>query len=216
MASIPPPSTHLYDDLLIEQWHVLRFWLSQPEVLAARDRPCVLDGWTVGDLVAHLGRSFTPLQQSAPSPEEEPLTFGAYISAYPAAATQIADGTRALAADLADDLLGGLDVLVAPGFDALAALPAGTIRAPRGPITRDDLVITRLLELVVHSDDLARSLPELAAPPLADLAVALVAASLAQAYHDRTGVEPDVSDPRSWIRLAAGREPSHDPDLPVL
>ncbi len=107
---------------------------------------------------------------------------------------------------------------IAPGigFRALDALRTDVVRGPRGAITRDDFILTRVIELVVHGDDLARSVPAIEAPPLLDASRAAVSGALAQAYAEVTGREPEIGDHLMWIRAATGRTPSEDEALPLL
>src|SRR3954449_8962800 len=102
----------------------------------------------------------------------------------------------------------------------------------RGPVTALDWVRTRTLDLVVHSDDLARSLPDRAPVPLRRPALATAVRTLAEILaaqapgrsvelrvppfiavqaipgprHTR-GTPPNVveTDPVTWLRLATGR-----------
>src|SRR5437868_3348034 len=76
-------------------------------------------------------------------------------------------------------------------------------------------VPTRLGELVVHGDDLARALDAQRHPSERE-AVTTVATVLAVAYGEVAGRPPMVGSPLAWIRLAAGREPSEDPNLPLF
>ena len=87
-------------------------------------------------------------------------------------------------------------------------------QARRGPIARDDYLLTRLLELVVHGDDLQRALGRTDAPLLPE-AVAAVSDALTSAYEERAGSTP-AEGGLSWIRVATGRVPSSDPHLPLL
>jgi hypothetical protein len=89
------------------------------------------------------------------------------------------------------------------------------LQARRGPITREDYLLTRLLELVVHGDDLQRALGR-TDPPLLPTAVTAVSDGLAAAYEERAGVPPTDTEGLGWIRRAAGRVPTDDPHLPLL
>ncbi|MBX6752435.1 MAG: maleylpyruvate isomerase N-terminal domain-containing protein [Micromonosporaceae bacterium] len=202
--------------VLKAQWQALRTWLAQDAVTARLDRPSVLPGWTVADLIAHNGRSFIATELTVNDPDGEPQSLRAYVAHYPTAATEISDATRALAADIRHDLLGGLDRLSEHAFTHLDSLTAPVVRGLRGCITREDFVLTRLIEVVVHTDDLARSLPEIEPPPLLDKAVTLVSDALARAYEEAVGSAPSYPRGLPWIRLAAGRHPSPDPALPLL
>jgi hypothetical protein len=202
--------------LLREQWTVLRAWIEESVLLDHVDEPSALDGWTVRDLVTHVGRSFLALTLLGPAPGADPLSLRSYIAHYRASAQEIADGTRELSRSFADDLLGGIDRCAFLGFRALDALSADVVRGSRGPITLDDFVLTRLLELVVHGDDLERSVFEVSAAPLLDEAVTQVSQVLVAAYIEATGVPPEVEDELEWIRKATGRLKSDDDVLPLL
>lgn len=207
--------TREIDRLLVGQWGRLRGWIGHSGLLDHGGRPSVLDGWTITELVAHLGRSFSTFAQAQPAEGVEPQTLGRYVSNYPTAAAAIAEGTRELSAELAGDLLGGIDELARNGFAHMTLLTTPVVIGPRGPITRDDFLVTRLLELVVHGDDLARSAP-VSPPPLLDDAVAVVAGALGDAYAEVTGALPERDGDLPWIRLATGRTASDDPALPLL
>lgn len=198
-----------------EQWTALREWIEAGDVLAHGARPTVLDGWSVLDLVAHLGRGFVTAG-TAVETDEAPLTVRRYVTGYAGAAGQIETEARTLAAEHADRLLSWLDRVAEEAFDHVARLESPVVRGPRGPIRRDDFVVTRLLELVVHGDDLARSLPETPGSPLVPAAVRTVAASLADAYAEVAGRPPAVDAELEWIRVATGRVPATDPHLPLL
>lgn len=203
------------DEVLRAAWGELRDWLAQPAMAAALDRPSVLEGWTVRELVAHLGRSFTTLARAEPT-DEAPLALLAYVHAYGSAAREIFDGTRDLAATLPADLVPAVEALAAAGLAALAELTTPVVRGPRGPIRRDDFVVTRLLEVVVHADDLERSVPAAGPAPQHPAAVARVTEAVAAGYAERTGRRPGVNDPLEWIRQATGRTAVDDPALPLL
>ena len=204
------------DDLLRRQWQDLRTWLEDVDALGQADRPTGLVTWTVGDLVAHLGLGLRLVTGIDPAPEGTvPISLREYVAAYPPAATAIAEQTEDVQAELGDGVLAGLDRIAAEAFERLAAVESPVVLARRGPITRDDYVLTRLLELVVHGDDLARALDAPRHPGDRE-AVVTVATALAVAYGEITGGPPMVGQPLTWIRLAAGREPSEDPNLPLL
>ncbi len=198
------------------QWAALRAWMGDDVVLARRARPAVLPGWTVGDLIAHTGQSFVATTRTVNDPAATPQSLRTYVAHYPSAAAEIAAATRSLAADLHDDLLGGLDDVSQRGLAHLDSLTAPVLRGLRGPITRDDFVLTRLIEVVVHADDLARSLPDLPPPVLLDEAVTLVSDALSRAYQEAAGTPPAYPRGLEWIRVAAGRVPTDDPFLPLL
>jgi uncharacterized protein (TIGR03083 family) len=169
----------------------------------------------VRELVAHLGLGIGLSRYvAAAEPGAVPLSLGDYVSAYPPASDQIAELTREISARFGDDLVGGFRRTAAEAFEAIDAIPGEVFQARRGPIARDDYLLTRLLELVVHGDDLQRALGRTDAP-LLPAAVAAVSDALAAAYVERAGTPPSGAG-LEWIRRAAGRVPTDDPHLPLL
>ena len=205
---------------LHRQWETLRGWVgdavADPDVdLTA---PSVLPGWTVAELVAHLGRAMDALAAVRPAPPgTSPLSLGSYLAGYAAGAADIAETTRTLAAAIGDDLLGGVDRMVQGAFDHLDRLvasdgsPDAVVMARRGPIRLTDMVTSRLIELVVHADDLARSVGRPGRAPLDPDALDLVAHALLDVVVARGGWNLEVTDPVRWVRLATGRV-VHDVD----
>ena len=55
------------ENLLRAQWLRLRDWVDRLE-LSVDTEPSVLAGWTVAELVAHLGRGLGPLAEAQPAP----------------------------------------------------------------------------------------------------------------------------------------------------
>ena len=203
------------DELLGTSWADLRGWLGAPAVAAALERPSVLDAWTVRELIAHLGRAFSTLT-GLQATGDPPLPLLDYVAEYRPVAKGIATATRKQAAEIDGDVLAAVDELVADGLAALAATTADVVRGPRGPIRRSDFVMTRLLEVIVHGDDLQRSVIEAGPIPWDHRAVDVLAAALADGYEARTGRRPGVALDLDWIRQAAGRLASEDPALPLL
>jgi uncharacterized protein (TIGR03083 family) len=191
--------------VLAAQLAILRTWITK---LPAADyaRPSVLAGWTVGDLIAHVARSGNAVLQLQPT-DAAPLRLGEYVSAYAAAADEIAAGTRAPAVETAGDRIGTIDASWSAAMTALADLGTGdrVVAAPRGPILLSEFVVTRLIELVVHADDLGRSVGRTGPQDLR--AVDVVTAALVQVWADRyPGVPiPPADDDLDWIRKACGR-----------
>lgn len=203
-------------ELLREQWTELRTWIEHSGLLDHRREQSVLEAWNVHELVTHIGRSLLDLTVLGPERAAEPQTLRTYLAGYGASAQEIANGTTQLARSFERDLLGGIDNCARLGLRALDALSADVVRGPLGPIGLDDFVLTRLIELVVHGDDLARSVPDVAAPPLLDQALDAVAGALADAYLEVTGSPAPAGERLGWIRRATGREVSDDPALPLL
>jgi hypothetical protein len=133
----------------------------------------------------------------------------------------------------ATELLALVDAEAAAAWVHLDAfLPSDVIRPIHDLIRLDDYRATRVVELVVHTDDLARSLPDLRPPGLDEAAVAIAVRTLLGVLAERApwrsvevrvpshaavqcieglrhtrGAQPNVveTDPLTWLRLAAGR-----------
>ena len=201
------------ENLLRGQWLRIREWLTALD-LASEPGPSVLEGWTIAELVAHLGRAMGALTGAQPAPPGTvPLTLGEYVGSYPERATEIAEITREVAAEIAPDPLPAIERMAQEAFAQLAVLrdlgSDPVIQARRGPILLSEMVISRLLELVVHTDDLVRSTRR-ALPgrsPLEPEAVGVVADALLEILLDRGGWSVELVDPVAWIRLACGRVP---------
>ena len=203
--------------------------------LADLDDPSVataLSGWTLGTMIGHLVGSKdglgAHLATSAPGPATPVAT---YVQAYAPAAADITAASAAVTTDqTASQLLERLRVPVPAPALADTAVVAG----PRGPITALDFARTRVLDLVVHCDDLSRSFPEREPVPLRRPALATTVRTLAEILavqapgrsvevrvppfvavqaipgprHTR-GTPPNVveTDAVTWLRVATGRFP---------
>jgi uncharacterized protein (TIGR03083 family) len=209
-------------DEFVDQAAVLAEWLADlpPDALAV---PSALPGWTVGDLVAHIVGFTRRLPTVLAEPADGPaLAVGEYVGRY-----RLAEGVRAPDAD--PGVLRAAEPIRAA---AAGVSPRAVLAGPRGPITAQDWVTTRVVELVVHADDLTRSVPEHIPVPLHRPALALAVRSLAEILahqapgrsvevrvppfiavqaiagprHTR-GTPPNVveTDPVTWLRLATGR-----------
>jgi hypothetical protein len=163
--------------------------LRDPAVTAAWGDPSALKDFTVGGLAAHLARQIvrTPEVLAAPVPDGEPITL---VEHYSRAAWIGADldneANTGIRLSGEQDAAVGLESLVARTDEVLAAVKREfssgqvplTVHVPwtGWSLTLDDYLTTRLLELVVHSDDLAVSvgietptLPEHVVQPVIDL-----------------------------------------------
>ena len=196
--------------------------------------PSVLPDWDVRTLLGHVvviqdGLADALRRRST----EVPYRAADYVRLYRPAADAIAAKTLAGTGDREPrELLAALRDTdrvraAASGLGDRAAVPGG-----RGPITALDWVITRTVELVVHSDDFSRSLPHLAPVPLHRAALATTTRMLTQALASRApgrsvevrvppfaavqaiegprhtrGTPPNEveTDPITWFRLATGR-----------
>ena len=222
-------------EVLLEQSRTALSWLRalDEEALAT---PSALTGWTVRQLAGHLVFAHATLRESlARVSAERPLPVHVYVQGYRPNADRIADASRSAAE--VDDVVAALDAEVERCAEALAGpLPAVAL-GPRGPIAGEDLVRTRIVEAVVHSDDLSRSLPDHEPVPLQRLALATAVRTLTgilAGQHPGRSVEvrvppyaavqcavgdpgpmhtrgtpPNVveTDPVTFLRLATGRVP---------
>jgi len=205
------------------------------------DRPTRLGDWRVRELVAHLAMALNslPANLDAPLPAGPVLTPLDYVGRTGTVAAVV----DAVVTERAAGDFGGPPAAVAAEFDRVVAAVQAVLDGPVvaepgrliamrvGPILLADFLVTRLVETVVHADDLADALG------LADFrhdrqAVAAVTRLLADAFatqvpggavelrippyavvqavegprHTR-GTPPNVveTDPLTWIRLATGR-----------
>ena len=225
-------------EVLLEQSHAVADWLRTLDE-AAFAAPSVLAGWSVRQLAGHLVFAHRTLRESLDRVStERPLPVHVYVQGYRPNADQIADASRSAAE--VDDVISALDAEIERCAELLADRLPAVARGPRGPIAGEDLVRTRVVEVVVHSDDLSRSLPDrepvpLQRPALA-AAVRTLTAILAGQHPGRSvevrvppyaavqcglgdpgpthtrGTPPNVveTDPVTFLRLATGREPWSD------
>ncbi|MEU6258784.1 sterol carrier family protein [Streptomyces sp. NPDC047043] len=201
-----------------------------PEQLAL---PTRLGEWTVRDLAAHVTMAVETVTRNLErdEPPKPELTLLEWPFATATRAADIADGTRSLAEANPD--LDALYSRTAERFAAaLATAPDTRILAARtGAMTLADYLVTRTVELVVHTDDLNAAVPGLEVPydrqALAACTRLLADALAAKAPGGSTevrippyavvqciegprhtrGTPPNVveTDPLTWIRLATGR-----------
>ncbi|MFE6482652.1 sterol carrier family protein [Streptomyces sp. NPDC057757] len=196
-------------------------------------RPAHLGDWTVRELAAHVTMAVESVSRNIdrPEPGKRELALLDWPFATADRAGDIAADCRELAEANPD-----LDALFARTGERLAerlatASDERLLDARTGAMSLGDHLVTRTVELVVHTDDLNRAVPGLDIPfdrqalaactrLLADaLAVKAPGAStevrippyavvqcVAGPRHTR-GTPPNVveTDPLTWIRLATGR-----------
>ncbi|GHJ98017.1 hypothetical protein SNE510_75360 [Streptomyces sp. NE5-10] len=198
-----------------------------PEAL---DAPTRLGDWTVRDLAGHVTMALGAVVRGleGPEPAARELALLDWPSATATGAGRIDEDVRAL--DTAD--LPGLYARTAERFAELVAGADGERLVPTrfGAMTLADFLVTRTVELVVHTDDLAaatgtdipydRQALAACSRLLADALAArapggavevrippyAVVQCVAGPRHTR-GTPPNVveTDPLTWIRLATGR-----------
>lgn len=205
----PALEARVLDADLAESWEAVISWLRglDDEIL---DAATPLPGWNVRHVVAHLGLAMNVLATAQPVPPEEtaavPLDLAAYLASYRDSASGILESALARAEQYSGELVGAVDAV---GMTAIAALQrlrrdgVSLVRVRRGPVDLTDLVLTRLIEIVVHGDDLARAthVPS----PVDPTARTAVAHAFVTILNRRSGYDLQVGDERAWIRLAAGR-----------
>ncbi|MFJ9543585.1 sterol carrier family protein [Streptomyces sp. NPDC101225] len=201
-----------------------------PEQLAG---PTRLGDWTVRDLIAHTGTALGAVGRlvDRPEPVRQEATVLDWPRATAADAHGIDEASRRLAEEHPD-----LDAYLADverRFAADLAAHRGTrlLATGAGPMTLSDYLVTRTVELIVHTDDLNDAVPGLEVPyerqALAACTRLLADALAAKAPGGSTevrippyavvqciegprhtrGTPPNVveTDPLTWVRLATGR-----------
>lgn len=144
--------------------------LRDPAVVAAWDRPSALAEFGVGGLAGHLVNQIllVPKLLEYPVPEEPVVSlvdhYGRSLwveaSLDDEVNVTIRQGGEQVAAEGPEALAARVDAVIEELAVRLPAAPERAVRFPWwGPwsLTFDDTLVTRTLELVVHSDDLAVS-----------------------------------------------------------
>lgn len=218
---------------LLDQTDQLAGWLAE---LASPDwaGPSVLPGWTVTVLTGHVCEVLRGIGAVLDRPGEVWLPMAEHVRpeyAVPSDADRVEEAATWGHAAPADVLAEYRAASAAARARLTGPLPAAvTVRS--GPASTTDFLLTRIWELVVHADDLARSVPDRPAPSHDRAAVRLAARSFAHLLAARApgrsvelripphvavqcvagprhtrGTPPNVveTDPLSWVRLATGR-----------
>jgi uncharacterized protein (TIGR03083 family) len=148
---------------LLAQSAAIRQWLVALP-FSAFGQPSILPGWTVRILTGHLLLLHLGLLRLLDrSTDEQPLPMQEFVSHYRRDVDDLDASTVETAADRTpDELLTGLDQAIRDVRLQLAQPLPRVIDTPRGPTTATDFLITRVIELVVHADDLSRSVAGLA------------------------------------------------------
>lgn len=206
------------------QWAHLRSWIGPlgDNLLGNRNKPSVLPGWTVGELIAHLGRAMDALAVCTPAPAgTRPMELAEYLGSYPERAEDISQVTRDLAVEISAAPLASVEALATGALTRLDELTRDgvvVVQARRGAITLRDMAMSRLIELVVHAEDLVASLKGKVdstgpANPIDREAQRIVAEELLDIVVTRGGWDLELTDPGLWIRLATGRARYNVDDL---
>jgi uncharacterized protein (TIGR03083 family) len=146
---------------LLAQSRTVCEWLA---ALAADEfaRPSVLPSWDVRTLTGHLVVVHRGLARVLGQPtRDRPLPNNEFVRRYRRDVEMINESTLTATRDHSGpDLVDQLEVAI---HELAELLPTHDLRsavsAPRGPVTARDFLATRIVEVVVHADDLSRSLP---------------------------------------------------------
>ncbi|MFJ9816120.1 sterol carrier family protein [Streptomyces sp. NPDC101151] len=201
-----------------------------PEQLAL---PTRLGEWTVRELVAHIGMAVTAVHRSLdrPAPPKQDVQVAEWPFATAADSAAIAGFTRNPTTGHPD--LGAYLADVEQSLRTVLAEHPGSrlLDTDAGALPLDDYLVTRAVELVVHTDDLNAAVPGLQVPydrQALAAATRLLADALAvkapggstevrvppyavvqcvEGPRHTRGTPPNVveTDPLTWLRLATGR-----------
>ena len=205
-------------DVLLEQARLVQQWLATLPA-AAYEQPSVLPGWEVRTLVAHLLLVHRGLATTLGRPSRSAaVPVAELVRRYRQDVDRIETATRQAAADHpGPELLQALAVAVDEAARALAGPLPRVVETPRGPGIGAEFVATRIVEVVVHADDLSRSLAdrpgiELARPALS--AATRTLAGILAAQHPGRSVEVRVP-PYAAVQCGAGTPgPAHTRGTP--
>jgi hypothetical protein len=143
--------------------------VERPQVEQRWDEPSALYGWSVGGLTGHLARAFTTVivyLEADPAPTGEMVSAAAY---YASAVdtddlnSELHRGIRRRGAEMAEQGHGALVELQRRSLARLQTIleeepDSRKVRVHKGlVVSLDDYLMTRLVELSVHIDDLAVS-----------------------------------------------------------
>lgn len=142
--------------------------LGDPAVAAAWDQPSALKEFSVRGLAGHLGAQVFYVSRllAAEAPDEQPLSvveFYARLDAFRVDVdaeinVRIRQGGEAAAANGVKALADEVESAVAQQCAALLSEPADRVVSfIANPLLLNDFLLTRMMEIVVHSDDLALS-----------------------------------------------------------
>jgi uncharacterized protein (TIGR03083 family) len=196
-----------------------------------------LPEWSVLELAFHTTEVPAAVTRAlvAGATKAKPQSVARYTAHWRAAAAEIAARDRDAATGATPASV--VDRHAAAAADLAAALDAVSgdpvVEARRGPIRLSDLMTTRVNELLVHTLDLARSVPEVEPPGVDPAALGIASRMLAGILAERVpghsvelrvppyaavqcvagprhtrGTPPNVVEvePMTWVELATGRQ----------
>jgi uncharacterized protein (TIGR03083 family) len=198
------------------------------------DRPSVLPGWDLRTLTGHVALVLAGLSHRLATRAAPPATsVGEFVTRYRRDVAMIEESTRQhVEGRTPTELIVSVRRHADPLPATAGVAPATILQTPRGPLRADDWLNTRVVELVVHADDLSRSVPDRDPVPMHRAALASAVRLLAEILAARApgrsvevrvspfvavqaiagqrhtrGTPPNVveTDPLTWIRLATGR-----------
>jgi hypothetical protein len=203
----------------LETARTSRALLAEPAVAAAWAEPSALPGFTVGGLAAHLASQILTTARvigEPPSTHELVPLLGHYARATWVGAdldadinVAIRDGGETQAAQGSAALTVRVDEALAELEHALPGQPADRwVEPPAGPwsLSLHDFLLTRMMEVVVHSDDLAHSVnvPTPSFPPEVEEPVLSLLTQLAVRRHGFVAVVRALTrDERAPASIAA-------------
>jgi uncharacterized protein (TIGR03083 family) len=205
-------------DALLEQSRALLDWLQQLPDDAYR-LPTVLEGWDVRMLVAHLVLIERGTARVLGQPSgEKPLPAYAYVARYRSSVESIATSTAETAGDhTGPELTCQLGQEIETVAEVLAGRHPAVLQAPRGPLRAEDWIETRTVDLVVHADDLNRTLPDRAPVSLVRSALGRTVRTLTQMLaeaHPGRSVEVRIP-PHAAVQCGVGDPgPTHTRGTP--
>ena len=228
----------LPQEALLEQSRTVLAWLKGLPA-ATFEQPTVLANWNLRQLAGHLVLVHSSFTASVDQPTKEAaVPVHEFVTRYRRDVDVIMESSLQAAAGLSGPEV--VERLESAIDDLAARLDAGlqmsqVIMTRRGPVTVEDYLATRIVELAVHTDDLNRSIPDVAPATLQRSALArctrTLAAILAARHPGRSvevrvppyaavqcaiadpgpthtrGTPPNVveTDPVTFLRLATGR-----------
>ena len=144
--------------------------ISDPAVTARWAEPSALQFLTVGGLAAHLGRQILNVPEALAEPltgSEQVSLFGHYVQSAWTDGDLESDSNRKVRTGSEQGASGGPEALLARVTETLDRLRAEFANGSTPPVVQlpwatwsmswSDFLTTRLLEIAIHSDDLAAS-----------------------------------------------------------